>query len=200
MKMKEAKKLVPITKEEAETAEKLAATGVKDVVENADAVSEAEVRKEKVDKENVPSLFVDPERRIRVHLEILYDPVDGKVLMVAAVAKDRQKNELKYLRRINEWIEFSHPNYDDMVGYRENSMSYDKATQQFLTDPVKLRLCFVRYHLVDWSMRDKDGSKIEIEKVDGSLTSATIAKVGTIMPAIMDVALTEFEKETLLGT
>lgn len=198
--MKEAKKLTP-AKQEAETMAKLAATGVKESIENIDAVTEAEAKEEAVTAHvAMPSIFVDPEKRIRVHLEILFDPTDGKVLMVAAVPKDRSQNELKYLKRASEWIEFSHPDYDDMVGYRENSMSYDRTSQQFLTDPVKLRLCFIRYHLVDWSLCDKDGKKIVIERSEGSLTSETMVKVGSVMPAIIDVALTEFEKETLLGT
>jgi hypothetical protein len=194
--VKEAKKL----NLEEQTEAKLVATGVKQVAENAEAVAEAETKESASDQVVMPNLFIEPERRIRVNIEVLFDPTDGKVLMVAAVPEGRTKNELKYLKRATEWLEFSHPNYDDMVGYRENSMSYDKNTQQFLTDPVKLRLCFIRYHLVGWSLRDKDGEEIEVGRDGVSLTPDTLAKVGSIMPAIIDIALTEFEKETLLGT
>ena len=207
---KEAKKLQPESAiqpdqqmspktQEPTEEQKLAASGVKVVAANENAVAIAADKQEAENSVELPALFVEHAKRIRITLEILFDPTDGKPLMIAAIPQGRSESKLTYLKRSIEWMEFTHPSYDDMVNYRRVCATYDKALGQFVTDPARLRLCFIRYHLADWSLRGKDGKKVELDKNEEGLTGEAMMRVGEVTPALMDVALTEFEKETLLG-
>ena len=195
----EAQESIAQDVEEQERKEKLAATGVKLKAVNNSAVEVAEMIETANSQVDIPSLFIEAEKRIRVTLEILFDPTDGKPLLIAAIPQGRAENTLRYLKRSIEWMEFSHPSYDDMVNYRRTAMTYDKSLGQFVTDPVRLRLCFIRFHLIDWSLRDKTGDKVELKRTEEGLTGEAMMKVGEVTPALMDVVLTEFEKDTLLG-
>jgi hypothetical protein len=180
--------------EEVSDEQKLAATGVKTVA--GEAVDGEQSSEETV---SAPTLFIEANRLIRVTLEILFDPNDGKPLMIASIPHGKSESKLTFLKRSIEWMEFSHPSYDDMTNYRRVCASYDKQLGQHIVDQMRLRLCFVRYHLVDWSLRGADGKKIEIVRNEEGLTNESMIDVGKTTPALMDVALTEFEKETLLG-
>ena len=205
---KEAKKLqpeaeVPVAPPPDRTApteeeKKLAATGIKTVATNDKAVEVVE-NSELGGGVDLPTLFVETTKRIRVTIEILFDPTDGKPLMIASIPAGKSENKLRYLKRSIEWMEFTHPSYDDMVNYRRICATYDKQLGQFVTDPMRLRLCFIRYHLSDWSLRGKDGKKVELNRTEDGLDGDAMIKVGEVTPALMDVAITEFEKETLLG-
>lgn len=181
---------------EIEVKEKI--TGIKSEVSNDEAIGEVE-KKEKEDiKFEFPSLFVN-EKKIKVGVDILFDPSDGKPLMMIGGAKNDSENELKFLKRTREWMEFTHPTYDDMTFYRENSMSFDKNTNQFLSDPVKMRIHYLKYHLKDWSLRDNEGKKIELKFDNDRLDEGSINVIGKLSPSLVDIFLSEFEKEAMLG-
>jgi len=178
---------------------KMSATGIKSEAANNEAIKTAEKKSVEAKKNVLPSLFIDPQRKIKINVEVLYEPDNGRVVMIAAVPEAREETRLNYLKRKMEWFEFTHPDYDDMIGYRESSAQYDPRQEKFLTDPVKLRICYLRYHLIDWSLCGEDGKKIEVKIENESLTQEMITIVGKLTPAMVDVIMTEFEKETLLG-
>ena len=148
---------------------------------------------------DMPALFVEQDRRVVSEVEIIYDPADGKPVVISTINYARER-QMSYLKRLVVRFEFTHPDYDDMVTYRETAMTFDKSTQQFIVDPVKLRLCFIRFHLVAWTMKDKDGKDVPIERENGSLTADTMRKVSSLTPSLLDVVMTDFEQKTLLSS
>jgi len=187
-----------------DSAEKQTATGIKtqagdkDVVEKTDG--EKATEKQEITQEEVfPSLFIEESERLRINAQILFDPETKRPQLIVAVAEGQEPTgKLQYLKRFMVWAEFTHPTYDDMLTYREQAMTWDARTRQFLSDPVKLRLFYLRYHLKDWSVVDAKGQTVKLEFDGGSLTDECMSRVGGITPSLMDVLLTEFERQALL--
>lgn len=172
-------------------------TGVKEEVSNLVALKDLD--KNNDDNFEYPSLFISNNDVIKVYVQVLFDSNNGKPIMMNILRNlDVELPELKYLKRTIEWVEFTIPSYDDMVSYRESSLSYDSGTNKFLSDPIKMRLCYLRYHLKDWSIK-KDGEVVELVR-DGSsaLTNESMSIIGSINPSMMDIILTEFEREAML--
>ena len=70
-----------------------------------------------------------------------------------------------------------------------------------IIDTMKMRNNYIVWNLKDWSLRDEQGNKEELEhNGEGALTRETIAKVYNVFPTLMDVFLTLFEKVAILTT
>jgi len=188
-------------KEKSESNEavdsKKRATGIKEQAGNMAAVKE--VKETKEEKFKYPQLFVSDDERVKVGVDILFDPATGRPLLMLG-SKEETSTQLKFLNRTHEWAEFSHPSYDDVVAYREASMTWDNQSRQFLSDPVKMRLHYIRYHLKAWSLQN-NGKPVELEFArDGAeLSQDCMNRIGKVTPSLMDLFLTEFERETMLG-
>jgi hypothetical protein len=174
------------------------ATGIKSRVENSTAIKEANEGKKPEDNFEYPSLFIKEDARVKIFVDILFEPDTGKPVLMMIVKEDSKENPLSYLKRRREYCEFTIPNYDNMVVYRENSMTYDKDIRQHIVDPIKLRLHYIRYNLKDWSLQE-NGKKIELTFKNTLLSDESMNKILTMSASLMDLFLSEFERETLLA-
>jgi len=190
-------------KKDAITEAKKIATGIKSAAENKAAIKKAKTKEEEEKSKSLvdyPSIFIDPEERIKVGVDILFDPENGRPLLMISNKLEDKEADLTFLRRVHEQAEFSHPTYNDVVTYREASMSWDKESRQFLADPVKMRIQFIRYHLKSLTLKDKTGKQLELKfDENDALTADCMKTIGKITPSLMDLILSEFERETLLG-
>lgn len=177
----------------------LKATGVKESVGDIERIKEPEIKEEEK-KHDLPLFFIDEEKYIRVEVDIIFDPVNGRPRIMISAPNFANKDALKTLKHHRIWADFTQPSYDDMVIYREACLSWNEEIKQFLADPIKMRLHYLRYHLKDWNITDNKGNKVELEIDENTkgLISETMGKIGKISPAVLDVMLTEFEKESLL--
>lgn len=196
-------KMTEKAQEEVEMTEASArVTGVKSEVGDVTQLEESDNKEEEQEeKHSLPLFFVDDDNYIHVEVDVIFDPSNGRPRIMMSAPNFANDSILRTLKRHRVWADFAQPSYDDMTTYREVCLSWDEETKQFLADPIKMRLHYIRYHLRDWNLTDNKGEKVELEidQHTKGLTQKTMGLVGKIAPAILDVLLTEFEKEALLS-
>jgi len=190
----EVKDASPMDEEDAKRS------GDKEQAVNSDVVA-MEQEKDDVPKDKVapPSFFVDREENHRVEIDILTRQKDGRVVSVARTGIGMDYQQFDRLQHSQEWFEFTMPDYDQMANYRQKSAVYRREAESMLVDKIQLRNYLIVWHLKDWSLRGKDGKKVELEHdEDKSLTEASIERVYAMHTTILDIVLTVFEKDLLL--
>jgi hypothetical protein len=189
--------LTDAQKAEIANAEKVG--GVKEAAVNADALAAAEGKAAPVEDNGVPSFFVEPTDRVRLDFDLLYDRKTKRIASVARTGLGIDFTELQFYGHTVEWFEFSLPNYEDMSTYRQRCSSYRRDAGKVVVDAIQLRNFLIVWHLKDWSLRDKDGKKIELKfNKEGALEEDSIKKVYQVPPTFIDVVMTNFEKEIIL--
>jgi len=187
------------TPEDEEDAKRL---GVKDTVQNADAMAIAQKEAEEGDGDSesaAPSFFVDTEKKHRIEVDILCSKKDGQVLSVSRTGLGVNYDEFKYLTHVVEWFEFTVPTYEDMSSYRQRCGVYRHEAQQVLIDRLQLRNFLLVWHLKEWSLRGADGETVKLtHDENGSLSDESLKMVYKTHTTILDVVLTILEKDILL--
>ena len=174
-------------------------SGIKEVVADSEAIAIEQDKKKVVEKEVLPSFFVNKEERKRIELDILSGREDGKIMSVSRTGLGLDFNEFKFLRHETAWFDFTMPSYEDMSTYRQRCGVYRREAGQVLVDKLQLRNFILVWHLKDWSLTDSDGNKIELKHdSDGSLSDESLKKVYSVHTTLLDVLLTIFEKDVLL--
>ena len=177
------------------------------VVDDNDFVSKEEVVKniaKKVKKESKqskknnfskkrPSLFVN-EDNVKVNITVLYSYETGDILSVFAHTIPIE-DSVKKIMGIEELVfEFSKMSYDQLRGYREVCSYIDPNTKALQINSLKIRDCYVYYHLKGWNLKDENGKDIEIKFTEANALSEESVKVFySLTPAIIDIAINEFE-------
>ena len=166
---------------------------VKEVAKKIKAESKNH-KKENVSKKR-PSLFVNNEN-IKVEVTVLYSYETGDVLSIFAHTLPIEE-KVKEMMGIEELVfEFSKMSYDQLRGYREICSYIDNNTKALQINSLKMRDCYVYYHLKGWNLKDEDGKDIEIKFADsGSLSEESTKIFYSLTPAIIDVAINEFENK-----
>jgi hypothetical protein len=178
----------------------LVAMGVKMQVGDSEAIAIAMTGEEDEGPMAEPSFFVEADDVRRIVVDVLCSKRDGKVLSVSRAGIGVDYGQFKYLRHTQEWFEFSVPSYEDMQNYRRNSSIYRQDSAQLVVDRMQLRNFFLVWHLKEWSLRDRKGAAVELKhEKSGAVTDASIKRVYAVHPTILDIVLTVFEKEILLG-
>jgi len=155
----------------------------------------------KEDEQASPCFFVDSEERHRIDVDILYDKKTGKVLSVSRTGMGVDFSKFSFLGHTSEWVEFTQPTYDDIANYRQAASSFSRDAERVLVDPIQLRNSLIIWHLKDWSLKDKNGNKVELEKdASGCLSDDSLKKVYDLFPTFVDVIMTLFESDVLLRT
>lgn len=175
-------------------------SGVKDMAQNPEAIA-AEKDKPKVDKPSAkPSFFVKKSARHVVKMDVLTSKEDGRVVSVSRSGLGLNfKEDFSEMVHTELRFEFSIPNYEDMSTYRQRSAVYRREAQQVIVDKLLLRNFLLVWHLKDWNMEDETGKKIELTfDPNGSMTEESLAVVYALSPTLLDVVMTQYEKEILL--
>jgi len=185
---------------EDEIAAMKTATGIKDKGGNMTGITQAKNRSKDGAKKSAkrPSLFVKKDSKIRVEADVLYSDDDGIPLLFVLSIPGLEKKKLSFLQRVTYWAEFSHPRYDDVLSYRESCLRYISDAEQFLVDPVQMRINFIRFHLKDWNLEDENGNIIKLDHEGGRLSEESMDLVGSAQTTLMDIFLTEFERQAAL--
>lgn len=186
---------------EVEKAEKL--EGFKESATNPVALEEVKTEATPAPAEEaLPSFFIDPVERHRINIDITFETKSGKLLTITqAIPGGLNLKGVTGVRISNEWFEFTQPTYDDISLYRQRCSNYNDKIDRVVVDGIAMRRFFIAWHLKDWSLKDKHGKKMELKHrggADSSLDDESLQKVFTVFPAIMDVALTLFEKSLML--
>lgn len=177
------------------------------IVENNDLISKEDAVKELAEKikkdvkktkqtnfpKKRPSLFVNNEN-IKVKVTVLYSYETGDVLSIFAHTLPIE-DKVKELMGIEELVfEFSKISYDQLRGYRDVCSYIDTNTNALQINSLKMRDCYVYYHLKGWNLKDKDGKDIEIKFTESnSLSEESVKIFYNLTPAIIDIAINEFE-------
>ena len=142
-----------------------------------------------------PSLFVDDEN-LKVEVTVLYSYETGNILSVFAHTLPIEQ-QLKKAMGIEELVfEFSKMSYDQLRGYRDVCSYIDPNTKALQINDLKMRDCYVYYHLKGWNLKDDDGNDIELKFTEGgSLSEESTRIFYSLTPAIIDVAINEFENK-----
>ena len=174
-----------------------------DLVSKADVIKELaksieqEVKNNKQETTNKkrPSLFVNDEN-IKIKITVLYSFETGDVLSIFAHTLPIE-DKLKELMGVEELeFEFSKMSYDQLRGYREVCSYIDPNTKALQINSLKMRDCYVYYHLKGWNLKDEEGNDIEIKlEESGSLTEESREVFFKLTPAIIDIAINEFENK-----
>ena len=186
-----------------EKAEKM--SGIKDVGTNVDAIALA-TKSEDSDEVIVvtPSFFIEDDDRIKIELDILYDKQKGNLVSISRKGL-LDPEDFETLGYSHEWFEFTPPTYEDMTRYRQRCSVFSEEAGRTLVDGTVLRNFYIVWHLKDWSMRKRDGSKVELvhDKTKSSnpniqsLNDKTITAVYKINPTLLDIVLTLLERDMM---
>jgi hypothetical protein len=171
-------------------------TGNKEEGSNADALNDP--KKEEVEETALPSFFVEDDDVIRIEVDILFEKDTG-VLVSVSRSGYLDEDQFKIFGYTKEWFELTPVGYEDMSTYRQRCSTYRQDAGKPLVDNVSLRNFLIVWHLKDWSMRDRNGKKIELKLTEsGSLDDESIKVVYKMNTTMLDVVLTLFEKEMML--
>jgi len=171
----------------------------KDVVEMA----KKEDGSVEVGKECLPAFFVEESDRHRVSVDILFEKKTGIIKSISrwnslkiAGVKYESFQTLSYT---SEWFEFSIPGYEEMASYKRQASKFDIQAGRVVIDEIQKRGLILMAHLKDWSLRDRNGKKIELKfDEDGTLSEESSNMVGKIFPSLVDVVVTLFETDVTL--
>ena len=168
-------------------------TAVKEIAQKIKENSKNQKKQNDVKKR--PSLFVNNEN-IKVEVTILYSYETGDVLSVFAHTLPIEK-QVKEMMGVEELIfEFSKISYDQLRGYRDICSYIDTNTKALQINSLKMRDCYVYYHLKGWNLKDDDGNDIEIKfNESGDLSNESTKIFYSLTPAVIDVAINEFENK-----
>ena len=174
----------------------------KDVLERVE--SESDNSEEEV-KEYLPAFFMDEEDRHKVEVDLLFEKSTGRIKSVSRKgslkAAGLEYDNFKYLTYISEWFEFSIPGYEQLTDYKRQSSSYNIAARRVVIDDIQRRNLILVGHLKDWSLRDREGKKIEIEfDENGALAEESAEMIGKVFPTLIEVVVTLFERDVILTT
>ena len=174
-------------------------SGDRDVAKNDVGIAVAKNTNVEKEKEVNPCFFVDSEEKYRIDVDILYDKKTGKILSVSRTGLGVDFSKFHFLGHITEWVEFTQPTYDDIANYRRAASSFNIDAERILVDPISLRNSLIIWHLKGWSLKDKEGNKVELEiNESGSLVEDSLKSVYNLFPTFVDVIMTLFENEVLL--
>ena len=175
--------------------------GTKEAIHNEDAINNAS-KVESPKEEILPSFFIKSSDRVKINIDVIFDKVSGKILSISKegmINKDLFK-EYTTLGHVKETFTFSQPNYDDLTTYRQRSAIYRREVQKMVVDILQMRNFLIVWHLKDWTIRGADNNKIDlIMEANGALTDSCIKTVYGLHPSILDVVMSNFEKEILLA-
>ena len=160
------------------------------IKENSDELVEKKIERKR------PSLFVNDEK-IKVEISVLYSYETGEILSVFAHTLPVD-NKIKELMGVEELIfEFSKMSYDQLRGYRDVCSYIDSNTKALQINTLKMRDCYIYYHLRGWNLKDDDGKDIEIKlnNESNSLSEESAKIFFNLSPAIIDIAINEFENK-----
>jgi hypothetical protein len=195
-----------VDQETMEKSEKMA--GLKETAKNVEGIAIAKTVAEKEEKKEekkeakmlYPAFFVDEEEKSRVEVDVLFDKNTGKLLSISKTGLGVDFKVYEYLGHVMEWFEFTQPTYDDLSTYRQRCSVYNKVAQKLFIDATQLRNFLLVWHLKDWSLKDKNGNKVELKlDEDGSLSKESMETVYKTFPTLLDVVLTVFEKDIMLA-
>jgi hypothetical protein len=182
-------------KQEVSLEEAESKTGIKDGAKNEDAVASAAAPS---GEPALPSFFVEEEDRLRIEVDILFNKETGALVSVSRKGL-LDPADFETLGFSTEWFEFFPVGYEDMTNYRQRCTVYRRDAQRALVDPIALRNYFVVWHLRDWTMRGRDGKKIELSFSEGgALEDESIKLVYKMNTTMLDVVLTLFEKDMMM--
>jgi len=69
-----------------------------------------------------------------------------------------------------------------------------------VVDRTQFRSFLLIWHLKSWSLRNRNGEKVELEfDEDGSLAEATLGRLNKALSSMLDVVLTLLERELLIS-
>lgn len=175
-------------------------TGNADIAVNADALAGVQgTQGPAVETEASPSFFVQESDRYRLELDILFDRKTGKITSISRKDLGVDFSEYKFFAHSVEWFEFSLPTYEDMATYRQRCSAYRRDAGKVLVDAIQMRNFLLVWHLKDWSLRGADGKKIELKQnEEGALDDDSLKKVYQVSPTLIDVILTNLEKDVIL--
>jgi hypothetical protein len=142
-----------------------------------------------------PSLFVN-DQNIKIEITVLYSYESGEVLSVFSNTLPIDEH-LKEIMGIEELVfEFSKMSYDQLRGYREVCSYIDNNTNALQINSMKMRDCYVYYHLKGWNLKDEEGNDIELKFTEtGSLSEESVKQFYALTPAIIDIAINEYENK-----
>lgn len=189
-------------KDDVQSKTEQSMAGVKEVVHNEQAIALSPKDEPTSDKIKVmPSFFIDTQEKISVDVDIVFDKTSGKILSISkkGMLDSDTLDEYKTLGHSSEKFVFTQPDYEDLTTYRQRSATYRREIQRMVVDTLQMRNFLVVWHLKDWSIRNEKGEKIELVcESNGALSDESIRVVYRVNPAILDVVLSNFEKDILL--
>jgi hypothetical protein len=166
-------------------------------LENETITEKEKMSENKEVKKVKPSLFID-EEDIVVKVNVLYSITTGDILSVFSGEASEDMTELEK-ERIGFYeliFKFSKVSYAQMKNYRKTCARYDYKVQQEIVDRLRLRDCYVYWHLKDWNLEDENGNKIPLTfQNNGVLSDESSNKFFSLSPAIIDTILNEYESK-----
>ncbi len=181
-------------------AEAESKSGIKEGGVNQDAIDISEKAEETNEPKEaaLPSFFIEDDDRVKIEVDILFDKEDGKLISISRTGL-LDKDDFNAVGFTQEWFEFSPIGYEDMSNYRQRCSVYRSDAQRALVDPIALRNYMIVWHLKDWSIKGRDGKKIELQHTDkGALDDASIQQAYKLNTTLLDVILTLFEKDMMM--
>lgn len=148
-------------------------------------------------EKHAPSFFLEEGQRVRVDVDIISNPENGKIMSVVKSGLFESKELSDLLVKTSQWFEFTIPTFEEISLYRQQSSRYIR--RENVVDINSFRNFIIIGHLKDWSLTDKSGEKVVLEKeADGQLTKESLALVNRVHVVIWDVVMTLLERETLI--
>lgn len=147
----------------------------------------------------LPDYFIDPDEKHKIEAHVVFKKSNGKLLKVVGTTEGANFDDDVGVAK--EWFIFTQPTYDDMATYRQRCTIYSQSAQRMVVDGTQLRHYLLVWHLKDWSLKDrKTGLKIElVHDKAGTLSDESLKAVTNRHPAIIDAAMSQFERMLLLA-
>jgi len=172
-------------------------------VVKSDAEAPEERLEEKGDKpeEEIhlePELLVDPGKRRRVEVDVVYVKATGTIIDIRPHREEvHYSEELQQSAIKTVWSEWTLPSWDVLESYKEEASAYIREAAGMVMSVRVLRQLYIMRHLRSWSVT-KDGEPVKLELKNERLTDEAYDIAVQLNPPLMNLFLQLFEVEILL--
>ena len=159
-------------------------------------IEEAGDKVEKIFK--FPKLFIKKEDLVQIDIDVIFDPTNGDVYSITQ--KDLINTEdIDLLECASYYFKFKPISYDNIQAYRSQASTYDSMAKDLVINRLTLRNLFLMNHLKETNLVDEEGKPVEIEinEQTDAMSIAGMTMLFQTVPALLDVAMTLFEKKLL---
>lgn len=158
-------------------------------------------KKKETAKKAIPTIFFKKDSKIEISVDGYHSNETGQLQFVLLSENNNNEETLNQLfTKVNYKFWFSRVPYDKLNRYRSSSMIYNSEDQNNTINQLKLREFFLIFHLIDWSLTDENGKKVELKfDTNKALSDESLQMIYSLPSVLVDTVLATYERKMAIS-